>query len=375
MRRALLCIALVAGCSNGGGSTPVTPSSVPPVDAGVDGSVGTRGGGADAGLGPDAGRATDAGSAADAGGAPDAAAGTDLGGVTVADLGNPDLEPPSSACPPTPVTFATTGHPGALAVDATWVYWIDSARPWTIYRAPQTGGPPEPLTHDTYSTLDGALYLAVDGAGVYWASTTYPGGQSAGHSLVYALRPDGHVDTLAESAATLGFALSDSTLFFSDRFGVYSVPTAGGARKTLLDQFGEGSIAVDPWHVFALRANTLLRLDRDGANPTTLGSHRAFAVAVDFNRAYLATDDGVYAIPPASGQLLSPPVNSQSPTLYPFLFRDGATLYYSTPQNELARLATDGSGWVRLAPFARAAAIAGNTLYYSHDGSISAVCK
>ncbi|HEX4460633.1 MAG TPA: hypothetical protein VIA18_21790, partial [Polyangia bacterium] len=98
------------------------------------------------------------------------------------------------------------------------------------------------------------------------------------------------------------------------------------------------------------------------------------ALAVDSQRVYALRAGDIYTIPPATGQLLSPP-NPSGVGGARFLIRDGTNLYYGGPNGELSRLATDGSGATELAPAATAAVVAGDRLYYVHGGTISAVCK
>jgi hypothetical protein len=55
-------------------------------------------------------------------------------------------------------------HPAGLAIDASYVYWTDSA---SVTRAPLGGGPAMTLA----SRLNGPKQIAVDARAVYWTSS------------------------------------------------------------------------------------------------------------------------------------------------------------------------------------------------------------
>jgi hypothetical protein len=288
----------------------------------------------------------------------------------------PDGGTAAPPCPATPVTLGTSGSPGPVATDSHYVYWMDRVHPQTIWRAARTGGTAEAVAVDTYSTIDGPFYLAANDDGVYWGSTAYPGGHSAGLSRVYALRPSGAVDILAEGAFVEGLVLVDSTVLFLDRYGVYAVPTAGGTQQTVYSAFDNsdgGSLTADPWHAFVQENGSITRVDRTTGVANVLGSFSGVALTVDYNRVYSLKGGVVYTVPPATGQRLSPPNSAGGGGS--FIVLDGTNLYYGGPGSDLSRLASDGSGYTELAPAATSAVVSGNTVFYSHGSDVSAVCK
>jgi sugar lactone lactonase YvrE len=111
------------------------------------------------------------------------------------------------------VTIASgQASPGALAIDATSVYWINTGD-GTVKKAPLEGGPETTLVTDP--SVPSAL--AVDGTNVYWIDST---------SLML-VSVDGGAATIVTAAhgRPTALALDATHIYWADQFqpGTYAV--------------------------------------------------------------------------------------------------------------------------------------------------------
>lgn len=282
--------------------------------------------------------------------------------------------------------IATAGAPTDLLVDATSVYFIDSADA-TVNRVDKNGGSPAPLA----TSQPGPLRLAQDGAYVYWSNAT-------DGSIVRA-RKDGSAppEPVVPSGAEGPVAVDDSYVYWGVwngtcglTCGLYRAPKDGSAAPsqlwrplgitatapanlvadgafvywsgvastsssfvqnviqidkttgtgTVLAQGGKGALAVDATHVYVTQGSAMifgvphyvLAIDKASHDTTTL-----FMIAVDSTTGYgeLTVDETyVFRNGPASGGLarlikceIRAPGQTMSPLSLTHLVNDDTYVY------------------------------------------------
>ncbi len=192
--------------------------------------------------------------------------------------------------------------PVAIAMDDTYIYWTTSYQPGYVMRIAKSGGAPELV----YSAGPGSLGpIVVDGTSVYFEQYTCcpiansvlkvpkAGGVDAGTALL--LAQTGSPSGLGE------IAIDASNLYYYDGGGIFSVPLAGGAAKTVVDT--TGASPVDPVISMAIGFPGVVGMISDGTNLYyTVGQTYGGAISVDSPLAY-------------SGWLLSVPVGGGVPTI------------------------------------------------------------
>jgi len=152
-----------------------------------------------------------------------------------------------------PVTLAAQqNEPVGLAVDATYVYWINDGD-GSVARTSIAGGPVTTL-------LTGEGYpesLTLGGSTLYWRNNS--GGD------IRSISVDGGIarTVLPGQLQLDGLAADATTLYLSSRLGlVESMPLAGGALSTLFAQidFGLGELVVDATSVYWTDMSSVVRL-------------------------------------------------------------------------------------------------------------------
>ncbi len=125
------------------------------------------------------------------------------------------------------------GAPGAIAVDATHVYWVDDG----IERVPISGGPVTTLVPLGGGDFSWRSTLAVDDKNIYW--TTHGGGELLAASL-----DGGPRRALASPAWSV--AVSDGGVYFATNDSVFHAAEDGGA-PTMLATIGVDAGFMAPW--------------------------------------------------------------------------------------------------------------------------------
>jgi hypothetical protein len=195
-------------------------------------------------------------------------------------------------------------NPTVLAIDPANVYWCDSREAHDVVSAPLAGGGTTTLFGGGMSPYD----LAVGSSAVYfWVAPSGSAAQLTEASLDGGALDGGAPSTLATAAIEGPLAIGGSTLYWADQNGdVGSIPLAGGSAMTLVtgsaSNYVEGNIVVDATSVYwsqndiGTGVGYLLSVPLAGGTPTTLTSGPQFAgIAVDSSTVYFTSND------PASG--------------------------------------------------------------------------
>ncbi len=152
-----------------------------------------------------------------------------------------------------PVTLAShQNQPGALVVDATYVYWLNEGD-GSLAKTPVAGGPVTTLV----AGESGRGALVLGGSTLFWNNDL--GGD------VRSIPVDGGVaQTVVPGQLQIdGLAIDATTLYLSSRLGlVESVPLAGGSPATLYAQidYGLGNLVVDATSLYWTDMSSVVRL-------------------------------------------------------------------------------------------------------------------
>lgn len=186
------------------------------------------------------------------------------------------LSVPLAGGTPTTITTSAASMAGTLAVNSTSVVWLDVAG---IEKAPLGGGMPSTLLPSPPNTL-GPAGLAVDEVNVYVATLDGATGKSA---LLAVPLAGGSATTLAApSSYVAGIAAASGRVYWATYDGVVaSVATGGGQTVTLVSGSpGASSIAVDGARAYWTVGATVLDVPVGGGAISTLVSGRAHPAAV-----------------------------------------------------------------------------------------------
>ncbi|HEX6763918.1 MAG TPA: hypothetical protein VF103_00535 [Polyangiaceae bacterium] len=167
----------------------------------------------------------------------------------------------------TPTNLVPSTTSGALAVDATSVYYADSV---SVSSVPIEGGTPIVLTTGTA----GPSAIAVDAAYVYFGYS----------SSVYRTPLDGGSQTLLGSAPTTvqDIELGTGFLYYAASY-VGALALDGSSTRELSTRGGATKLAIDAENAYFFEGSTLLRVPLIGGDPTTL--------AIDMYPTDLIVDD------------------------------------------------------------------------------------
>lgn len=171
---------------------------------------------------------------------------------------------------------ATTGsNPGALALDATYVYWVLGDQPGPgLWRAPLLNGPAEPVGNTGPITT---TRLVSHGDFLYWSDAD---------GLERLSRAGGDVQTvLATAGLTTAPVFSGDEAWVGAGATILRVALSGAGTPSTWATFDDGvlvELALDETHLWALvraeRAggcaySRLVRMPRAGGPPETVGGH------------------------------------------------------------------------------------------------------
>jgi hypothetical protein len=143
------------------------------------------------------------------------------------------------------VTLASNqGLPWAVAVDESFVYWLEAQSNRVMKLDKSGAGVPVPLAVEPL-----ARHLAVDGSDLYFTTS---------NGVATVVSTGGGAVTLAESSATA--ITTDDIYVYWVGAGIHRISKAGGApeRRTLGDAIGS-AIAVDSTHVYFGESGRVLR--------------------------------------------------------------------------------------------------------------------
>jgi hypothetical protein len=187
----------------------------------------------------------------------------------------------------TPTTLISRpGAPSHLAVDASFVYWIEQM-PGAVMKMPLSGG-----AVTTIASASFAFQIALGETDVFWLGqgvTKAPKAGGAAVSLTSSMFP-----TLPNQ----GLAVNATSVYFTSgppagTSGVSEVPVAGGATEIVYSSpqpsSGGGAITIDATRVYwADGSNSIHTATLAGGVATTLaiGQNNVVAIAVDATRLY-----------------------------------------------------------------------------------------
>ena len=233
----------------------------------------------------------------------------------------------------------------ALAVDASFAYWTNSAAAGKIMKISLNGGRPEMVAVDPSSEV------AVDASNVYWFSLG---------RLKMVSKRGGTAATLATGdEESSGRIALDSTHVYWTNPGtweencgfckkdgsVMKVPIAGGKQTTLVaGQPGPGVIAVDSTGVYYATENVyggigdgrIMKLPLDGGRPEPLATNQSpSGLAIDESSVYWPGDGAVLKVSKSGGAVAT--LASISDATTDFL-GDETALYWLTDGGSLMKL-------------------------------------
>jgi hypothetical protein len=236
------------------------------------------------------------------------------------------------------------GSAGALALDATHVYWI-AEKDGTLSRAPKKGG--IPLMLHSGSPLSGASFLALDADSVYFTSQEAKGKEigrvEKGSGKKATVRANGdEVKAIATDANNVYFAVGLSIM----RWAKPSGPEAALAMK----QNDPVSVASDGTNVFYTNFGTagggykegaVIRVAAKGGNAQVIAPDqpKATLVTVEGDQVYWLSDKKLMRAP-KNGGAAQPVADAENAS---WLSVDGTHVYFAAG-NSVMRAPKDGSG-------------------------------
>ncbi len=213
-------------------------------------------------------------------------------------------------------TLASYGVPGAIAVGATGLVWVETS--W-IVSAPIGGGAPSTLATVTapWPTTCGLRFggLALAPTSAIWTTIDF---ETQASATLYETPLDGGTSLELAMADSIAALAADSTSVYWTEYdptatpqigAVMKAPLTGGTPVTLASALpAGGGLAVDPAYVYYPSVNTscsqfpcslLMKVPIGGGTPVTLAVEgEVSGIAVDATSAYFTSDFGVYKVTP-----------------------------------------------------------------------------
>jgi hypothetical protein len=205
-----------------------------------------------------------------------------------------------------------SGPIGAIAVDATSVYWTesDNTSEGRVVKVPIGGG----VWTELASGQNNIAGIAVDARSVYWANQgtgfAPDGGSAPSGSVVKVPIDGGTAITLVSGQSPIGIAVDATSVYWANGDGtVMSVPTGGGTPTTLASgPGGSYGITVDSTSVYwTTFGGAVMKVPLIGGGATTLASglRGPRDIAVDSTSVYFTNDGNTND---GSGTLMKVPV-------------------------------------------------------------------
>jgi hypothetical protein len=210
---------------------------------------------------------------------------------TVYDFNNPGavLSCGTGGCNNQPTTIASNQlGPIALASDSSSLYWTNQGGPVAQCALGGCNGSPTTLATSNPASSPGIGALAVDATNVYWSDATGVEACAVGGC-------NGQPTTLVAAPPAYALVTDGKSLYFTDYNNgfVYECPNTGCAQPTILasGQSGPSNLAVDGANVYwANQGGTIMRCDLGGCaqGPVTMatGQDNPARLVLDDTRIY-----------------------------------------------------------------------------------------
>ncbi len=298
----------------------------------------------------------------------------------------PARSPPAPAVTVLAEVVASGDAAGTIAVDSSWVYWIDDAR--GVVRAPRRGGPATTVAAGVWTGRVTPSRLALDTDAVYWFVDTSDGTEP-GHQALYRQDKSGGERAVVRSHSdVLGrFVVDGDSIYWLEGNAVFKSAKEG--RRPLRIVSGQslswsGGLAVDEARVYwshqgsrgAIRAAA-----KTGGRVVVeivTGAGRARDVHVDGDNVYWVSDDQLMAAPKAGGR---PTPLARASSAIDAIALDDAFVYFTVPgaldlaDGSVSRVAKTGGARTVLAsgqPQPSAIAVDGDSVYWACRGTFRA---
>jgi len=277
-----------------------------------------------------------------------------------------------------PQTLAyASGTPGPIAVDASFVYWVDTSNN-AAFRMPLAGGTPQKLASGP-GAMPGLSGIAVAGNSVYWTNQ--------GGAVMQAPSAGGSPTTIAiEPYPTTGIASDGSSIFWatSDFDGnIFKTPIGGDASVVLSEAHHANAVAADANNVYWTGAAQVLQVAINGGTSLLVADEigtEPYGLSVNGTSVYW-TDNlngRVFRSPISAGSSTPPPatalaIGQAHPT---FLTTDDVSVYFTTI-NAVMRIPEEGGMPMKIADDqANGMAIDDDYVYWtSVSGAIVRIAK
>jgi len=241
----------------------------------------------------------------------------------------------NGTCPT--LVYAHGNQLGALAVDATRVYWADRSATGSILAAPTGGGSAVTVAADNQATV-----LAVDGSRIVWLHLN--------DEIDSELLSGGSPTTLATTSAIQAIALSQGTVFYATLPYMFRVPEDGSTGSVTMG-VGGSALAVDDANVYFNASGNIDLFSvttQNGFPQTFAASTTAGVLTLDATHVYWVQGFTVDVVSqPKNGNAATTLAANQ--TVSSNLATDGTSIYWATPSGNVERLPVGGGTPVAIA--------------------------
>jgi hypothetical protein len=332
----VLVLGLLTGCSSDGGATGTSDAATGgATSTGGIGGAGTGGTGLRGTGGMPGDASADTGGSCEAGGGPvvtlacgqsrPGAIAVDATNVYWANYGTHSGDGMDGSIMRVPIgggtqiALATAQNgPVAIVVRGTSVYWVNCAHPspginsgCTIMKAPVSGGATTVLARNQTDVRN----LAVDATGVYWGSGEYcanPACVSFQSGAIRTVTIDGGTPVdLGPAGDPVAIALDSASVYWTEPSQglIRKMPLGGGAQTTLFSGAGTWSIAVDATRAYWLAPESLMTIPIDGGSPAAIACWPAAGAVASLSEAMTLDATSVYWTRATDGALMRTRIN------------------------------------------------------------------